>query len=711
MDKRMRKVVLLLTAALCVAALASPAAAGRKKPWEKFKYPPLGEIQEPAYVRVELPDGMVLYLAEDHELPLVEMSATIRVGKIYEPADKVGLAALTGEVMRTGGTARWGGDEIDEMVESMGMIIETSIGDATGRAYVSSLAEDVDQALAVLADVLMHPRFDQEKLDLAKTQHKTAIARRNDEPMQIARREFRRLMYGPDTPLGRIEEYDTINSITRDDLVAFHDRYFHPDRMYLVVIGDFDSAAMQRKIEDAFAGWEKATEPLPPDPEVPALPRTVNVAPKEGLTQSTIIIGEKGIRNDSPYYAALQVANRILGGGFSSRLFNEVRSKRGLAYSTGSRPGTGWRFPGLFMAFVGTKSETTEQAIDVVLEQIQRMVSEPVTREELARAKDGILNSDVFNYDTKREILDRKVLFEMYGYPPDFLKRYRKAVQEMTAEQVLEACRAVWHPDRMSILVVGDPAGFDGDLSKFGTVNTIDITIPEPRLTLDVPPASEESLAAGQRLLDRAAQAVGGKALAGLKGFSRSMKLDLTLQGMPMTFTVETMIRLPDHMKQIQKTPFGEMSQVLAGDKAWANTPMGRKEITGDDLQGMRDSMAQELLLLLKDHGGLTCQALDPVEMDGKTYDRVYITGLGDDYILLYLDPETGLPALEQTKGQNPMSGEPVVQKTRYEDWRAFDGLKVPASITILHDDEQFATATLESFSLNPRLADDTFAE
>ena len=709
MKDGMRKVALLLVAALALAALASPAAAGRKKPWEKFKYPPLGAIQEPAYERVELPSGMVLYLAEDHELPMVELSATIQVGKIYEPADKTGLAAITGEVMRTGGTDKWSGDEIDELTESMGMSVETSIGDATGSAYGFSLAEDVDRLLEIYAGVLMHPRFDQEKLDLAKTQHKSAIARRNDDPMQIARREFRRVMYGPDHPLGRIEEYDTINSITRDDLVAFHATYFHPDRMYLVVIGDFDRQAMIDKIQAAFAGWEKATTPLPPDPEIPDLPRTINVAPKEGLTQSTIIVGQKGIRNDNPNYAAIKVASKILGGGFSSRLFNEVRSKRGLAYSTGSSPGTGWRYPGVFVAFAGTKCETTEKATQVIMEQIQRMVTEPVTDEELQMAKDAILNSDVFNYDTKREILDRKVLFEMYGYPQDFLQKYREAVQALTPQQVLAACQAVWHPDRMSILVVGDPAKFDGDLSDFGPVNTIDITIPEPRLTLDVPPATDASLAAGQALLDRAAQAVGGKALARMRAYHRTMELNLTIQGMPMTFTVETLIKLPDHMKQVQKTPFGEMSQVLAGNQAWAKTPMGDKEITGDDLQSMRDQLAQELLVLLKDHADLTCQALDPVEQDGRTLDRVYITGIGDDYILLYLDHDTGLPAMEQSKGQNPMSGEPVVQKVVYGEWENHGGVKVPATLTILNDDEEFAKATLKEFALNPNVPADAF--
>ncbi|MBA4377724.1 MAG: hypothetical protein C0395_03580, partial [Gemmatimonas sp.] len=610
--KRILKTAAPVLLLLAAATLASPALAARSKPWEKIKTPALGEIRLPDYQRVQLDNGMVLYLAEDHELPMIELSATIRAGQIYEPEGKTGLAALTGEVLRTGGTASWSGDEIDERMESLGAMVETYVEGYTAGAYLSALTEDADQALAILAEVLRSPRFAEDKLDLAKTQHKAGIARRNDEPMSIARREFSRVILGPDHPLARNEEYDTLGAIARQDLVDFHADWFGPDRTYLVVIGDFDAAAMTGKIEAAFAGWPAARRPLPADPVVPDLPRTVNVAPKADLTQSTVILGHKGIRNDDPHYAGIEVANRILGGGFASRLFNEVRSARGLAYSTGSASGTGWRQPGVFVAYAGTKSESTEQAASVMIEQIEKMTREPVTAAELRTAVDGILNSDVFNYDTKREVLDRMVLFEMNGYPADFLTGYRAAVQAMTAEQVLEACRAVWKPELLSVLAVGNPADFDGDLSRFGAVNMIDITIPEPKLALEIPAATPESLAAGQKLLDRAAAAVGGKKLADMKGFATKQTLAAEIQGMSLNITMETTIVLPDRLKLIQKLPFGESTQVLDGDKGWVKSPMGVQDIEGADAAKMRDQIEGDMLMLLRDHAGRTCQALSP---------------------------------------------------------------------------------------------------
>jgi len=449
MTKVMQKVLLLLLVVAVTLTVAQPADAGRKMPWTKFKYPMLGEIAMPDYTRVELENGMVLYLAEDHEFPTIGLSAKIMVGSIYEPADKVGLAGITGEVLRSGGTKSWDGDEIDLMLESMGASVETWIGGTTGGAWLSALTEDSDMALKILAEIMTTPQFAEDKIDLSITQHKAGISRRNDEPSGIARREMTKILLGEDHPIARVEEYDTIGSITRDDLVNFHSLYFHPDRMHLIVVGDFDSDTMVAKIEAAFAGWEKSTTPLPNDPMIPNFPRTVNIAAKEGLTQSQILLGHKGIKADHPKYAHIIVANKILGGGFSSRLFNEVRSKRGLAYSTWSSSGTGFRNAGNFMAGVGTKCETTEEAITVVLGEIERMTTELVSQEELDSAKDGILNSEVFSFDTKREVLDRMVTYEMYGYPDDFLQVYQQQVRETTVEDVLAATQEIWKPNRL----------------------------------------------------------------------------------------------------------------------------------------------------------------------------------------------------------------------------------------------------------------------
>jgi zinc protease len=692
------------TALIALAAVltAAPAALAAKKPWEKIPVPPLNTFTMPAYERVELSSGMVVYLAEDHEFPLVELSATIDVGSIYEPAELIGLAEMTGSVMRTGGTATHSGDQIDELVEARGMEVETEIGQSEGTAYLSALKEDTALGLELLADILRNPVFPEDKIKLAREEQKATISRRNDDPMTIARRESAKVIYGADHPLARGPEYATIARVTRQDMADFHARFFHPDRMYLVVVGDFDSKQMVGQIEAAFAGWAKADQPLPADPEVPDFPRTVNIVDKDDLTQTTIIMGARGIRADDPNYAGVQVANKILGGGFATRLFNEVRSRQGLAYSVGSMSGTGWRFPGLFAAFTMTKSESSQKATTAILAEIRRMITEPVTDVELAQAKDNILNSEIFNYDSKREILDRLVMFERYGYPADFLNRYLDQVRALTSQQVLAAAQATWHPDQMSILAVGSYKAFDGDFTTFGAVNQIDITIPEPEL--EVPAATPASLEQGRQAIDRAIVAAGGAAkLAGLKTYFEKSVLEAKIQGMDLAFMIEKSVIYPDKIHTVQKTPFGNMTSVVAGDKGWSESPRGQQDLTGDDLEQARNELRTDMLGIMREPGAFQFQALEPSEVEGKLCLPVYVTGVGEDYRILFLG-ETGLPVMVQQPGTSPMSGAPATQKVYLDEYATFDGFTMPSRMRLVYDDEEFGKGRTEVFTANPKL-------
>ncbi len=698
--KQMNRTMVTMLLVLVFVTMAVAPVSLAKKPWEKIKVPELNEIKMPAYERVELENGMILYLAEDHMFPLVELSATIDVGSIYEPADKIGLASMTGTVMRSGGTTTRNGDDLDELVESRGLSVETWVGQSSGGAYLSAMKEDTDLGLELLADILRNPAFPEDKIKIAKEAEKAGISRRNDEPMGIARREAMKAVFGADHPMARHAEYATIAAVSQQDMIDFHGDWFHPDRMYLVVIGDFDSQEMVGKIEAAFAGWEKATVPLPADPEIPDFPRTVNIVDKDDLTQTTVFMAHKGIRADSPYYAGVMVGNRILGGGFSTRLFNEVRSRQGLAYSVGSSSGSGFRNPGLFLGFTMTKSETSEKATEAVLVEIKKMVTEEVTDEELERAKDGMLNSEVFNFDTKREILDRMVMFERYGYEPDFMQKYQAEVKAMTKEQVLEATQAVWHPDQMTILAVGSYADWDGDFSEFGPVTMVDITIPEP--TMEVPLASPASLEKGQALMAAATDASGGQAkFADINSYSETVVLEATIQGMDMTFTIEKQVVFPDKVHTLQKTPFGNMTSVIAGDTGWGTGPMGDKPIEGEDLADAKEELQTDMLGIMRNLDAWTFQALDPKEIEGKNCNPVYATGVGDDYRIIYLDASSNQVVMVEQPGVSPMTQAPVVQKVYIDEYMETGGFTMPKTMRITYDDELFGTGTVESFKAN----------
>ena len=450
--------------------------------YKSLAYPKLGDIVVPEVERHTLSNGMRLFLLEDHELPLVSVSARIRTGSVYEPADKIGLAAITGNVMRTGGTKSRTGDELDEQLERIAASVETGIGLTSGSAVMSVLKKDVDTGLAILADVLMNPAFREDKIALAKMQVRSSIARRNDNVGSIAGREFDKLIYGAESVYARHTEYATIDNISRDDLVAFHKRFYHPNNMMLAACGDFDTREMIKKIEAAFGGWQKGEVKLAEMPKVSYEFRpTVNQIRKDDINQSNIYMGHIGGLVSDPDYFALVVMNRILGGGFTGRLFKNVRSREGLAYSVFGTYSSNYTFPGVFYVGCQTKSESTVHAIRAMMEEVRKIRESEVTDEELALAKDSFLNAFVFNFDSKGEIVRRLMTYEYFGYPPDFLQKTKANVEKVSKADVLRVAREHLKPDKMQILAVGRPQDFDEPLSVLGAVTEIDITIPPPK--------------------------------------------------------------------------------------------------------------------------------------------------------------------------------------------------------------------------------------
>jgi zinc protease len=361
----------------------------------------------------------------------------------------------------------------------MAASVETGIATDYGWASLSVLTEDLDKTLGILADVLMRPVFPPNKIELAKIQHRSAIARRNDEPDEIASREFAKLIYGPASVYARPTEYATIDAITRDDLVAFHKRFYGPNTMMAALWGDFETATMVKRIEKAFEGWEKVDQAVPPPPEVDyEYVRTVNLVPRPDLNQSSILLGHIGGLKSSPDYFAIVVMNQILGGGFTGRLFKNVRSRGGLAYSVFGAYDTEYAFAGTFSLGCQTKSESTVQAIQAIVAEAEKIRQAEVTDEELSLAKESFLNSFVFNFDTEGEIVMRLLTYAYYDYPADFLLKAREQVEKVTKADVLRVAKEHLHPDKVQILVVGNPSDFDKPLSTLGEVRTIDITIP-----------------------------------------------------------------------------------------------------------------------------------------------------------------------------------------------------------------------------------------
>jgi zinc protease len=449
--------------------------------WEQIPIPPLHSFKPQQPRRVALPNGVVIFLQEDHELPLIRGTVRIRGGSRDEPADKAGLAELYGAAWRTGGTASKTGDQLDDFLESRAAHVETSgIADSTVLGW-SSLKEDFDQVFPMVMDLLQHPEFRQQKIDLAKTQIAAAISRRNDELDDISEREANKLALGSDNPLARTPEYYTVSAVTRDDLLRWHQRTVTPKNIIVGVSGDFDSDAMEQKLTQAFGSMPAGGPFTPTKLEFhPAAPG-IYLVEKEDVNQTQITMVDLGIERRDPDYYAVVVMNELFGEGFSSRLVSNIRTKQGLAYAVGGSVGTAFDHPGVTRIAMGTKSQTTLQAITALHNEIDKLLKNGVSPKEVKKAKDDILNSFIFEFDSKEKVLAERMRYEFYGYPPDFLERFRAGIEKVTKEDVERVARKYLRPDKFAVLVVGNPKDFEGDLAKLGKVTPVDITIPEKK--------------------------------------------------------------------------------------------------------------------------------------------------------------------------------------------------------------------------------------
>lgn len=461
----------------------APASALTPRHYDELEFPALQDIELPDYERYELPNGLVVYLLEDHELPLVSGSATFRTGARFEPADQLGLASLTGDAMRLGGTTELDADALNEALEQRAAVIETGIDTTDGSASFTSLTEDAEAVFALFADVIQRPAFAEDKIDLLKQQYSGSIARRNDNPDGITSREFSKLVYGADSPYARTPEYATLAAIDREDIEEFYRASIRPEQTILGIAGDFDRAEVKQWIADYFGDWQGSGSALDADlPTVEQARAGIFMVSQPQLTQSYIQLGHLGGLLDYPDHAAMAVMNEVLNG-FSGRLFNEVRSRQGLAYTVYAFWAPRYDYPGLFVGGGQTRSEATVPFIQSTLAEINRVRTVPITEAELAQAQDAVLNSFVFNFQSPGQTLARLVRYEYYDYPQDFIFQFQNQVRQTTASQVLAAAQDRLNPSQLVILVVGNPDDMEPSLDSLApntAVTPIDITIPQP---------------------------------------------------------------------------------------------------------------------------------------------------------------------------------------------------------------------------------------
>lgn len=689
----------LLAGALLAAVLA-PGASAQVSNVKDLKYPQLPTFNIPKPTRVVLDNGMVVILIENHELPLVEAQARIHTGSRLDATDKVGLAGLVGTVLRTGGTARMNGDAVDDFLEGKAAVIETSISVANGTATMSCLKQDFAEVMQVFADILRQPAFDEEKLKVARNQVTATIARQNDQPQGILFREYGELIYGTNTPYARTPTYATVGSITRDDLIATHKRDFAPNRVVLGLTGDFKTDEAVAVVKKVFGDWKKGTPPAKPTIayQTEAKPGIYYVE-KNDMTQSNIAMGHLGITRDNPDYYAVTVMNEVLAGGFGARLFSNVRSRKGLAYTVQGSVNSEWDYPGVTNLWMTTKTETTAAGIDALLEEANAIRGNlPPTDEEVAKGKQSILNSFVFNSDSTSKILGQQITYEYFGYPLDWLERYRQGIEKVTTAQARAAAQKYIQPDKFAILVVGPAKGGDRPLSDFGKVATIDITIPEPAAQRVAGGDPKKGMA----LIEKAVQAMGGAArVDSVRTIEQKGMATVSAGGQSIDVKTSNFIAFPDRLRQDMVTPMGTMTSVLTPKAAFAVSPRGAQPLPDSRRADLEKSLLRHPLALLQARRQPDFKALatGTGTADGKAVELVSVERRGE-VVTLALDAASGQLVSITYRGTGA-TGTPGEIVQTFSDWRTVDGISYPFGYASTFDGQPQMSAKAESLAVD----------
>lgn len=713
----MKRTPRILFAALVAAmALTSVAQAGvDPKTFDPrtLTTPPLGRIPAVTPERMVMPNGAVVYLLEDHSLPTVRGIAYFPSSPTLVSADRAGLAGLTGQVMRNGGSAAHTGDWLDDRLAAIGASLNSNVGATQASTGFRCLTENTAEVVGLWAELTRKPAFPDDKIELAKVALRQSIASRNDEMMSMLMRVAGQAITGKDSPWSRQPEYATVEPIAAKDCRTLHAAVFAPERMVLAVYGDFKTADMKKLLLANWADWAKSGTPKP---VLPPKPTTVSpklfFAPKDDVTQSGVIMAQPGSLASDPDYAALQVLEQGLGGGFASRMFSYIRTARGLAYATGANAGSGYESPGVMLAYSLTKSESTMVALQLIRDQLKAVTEAPFSEQEMATAKQGVQNSYVFNFADPSQSLFRAAYFESIGYPADFLQRYQKSLDAVTAQGVLEAAKRKITPNAQVAIIVGREKDFDAKLESAGLpVERIDITIPPPPSKMGKVEVSTGSLAKGRGWLEGAAKAAGGSAAwQAVKTVTMSADATLSIQGQSLAIGMEQTQAFPDRQVTTQKLPFGEVKQGFDGKAGWVSA-MGQLQDNPKAAEEARDEYATSLWNLFSNPGAIELVALDaPETIDGVEYRAAAVQKSSkQDHVLLFSADGKLAGEAYQDKGNAQMGPARVVELR--SDWKAVEGLQYPFSTRMLRDGKPFMEAKVTALKLNPAVTDAMFAK
>ena len=726
-----------LVAGFCALSLATGSASAQVAAWPSERPPrplPARDVKFPPYVVRTLSNGLQVIAVSHHEQPAVSLRLLVRAGGAQDPADKPGVASLFSSVLDQGTTTR-SAEQIAQTIDSIGGVLGTGSGTDLTTVSAIVMKDSLAVGLDLVSDLARNPAFLPQEVELQRKQMLSGLQVSYDDPEYLAGVVFDRLVFGAH-PYGSPDAGTpkSIASITREDLVAYHKAWFGANNAILAIVGDVSAEEAFAGAERVFGSWGKSarTAEKPVDPPAPT--RRLVVIDRPGAVQTEIRVGHTALPRKHPDYLALDLAVKILGGEGGNRLHRVLRSERGLTYGA-SADLHAFRDAGDIVADTDTRSETTGEALRLLVDEMSKLQRERVSERELGDAQAYLTGSFPLTIETPGAIALQVLNAVVYGLDLQELQTFRERVNAVTVDDIQRVARTYLHPDRLSIVLVGDASKFERQLSGVGfgqferiPVSELDLNSPELRVKRRIGggqnptgllPASLQSAGApapapdltdrARDLIDRAVRGKGG--VQKLRSVQTVQALsDLTVETPQGRVTVPTTVRVryPSQFRIDSDTPAGRLTQVFDAGSYWVSDKRGVRVLPEDAAEMMRQNVVRDhipLLLALND-GRLKARRAPDVTIDGQSMPAMVVDLRASGPLMLVLDARTGL-IIRQRYAARTAGGD--IEET-LSDYRDVNGLRVAFSVTVRHPGEPSITRVLRTFDINTPLDPSVFA-
>jgi zinc protease len=684
-------------------------------------------IQLPPIKTVTLENGLKVIVIEQPSLPIVQFSLRVRAGAIHEPTDRTGLATFTAMMLRQGTTNRTA-DQISEAIDfvggSLGASADVERTDVTARV----LKKDFQVGLDLLADIVQNPNFPEKEMGIVRNQLLASVRGMRDDPSELASAHLDFALFGTIHPLGRSMSEQSVNAITRDDLVTFHGIYYRPNNAVLAVAGDVKADEVIAAVKKAFGSWQKGDIPPAPLPEPVKLKGyKVRFVHKPGQTQTHIEIGHFGLAVTDPDYIPTVLANYVLGGGaFSSRLLQIIRSKAGKTYSIFSYFPS-YSFPGYFRISTFTRNDQAFETLQLVLDEFKKFKENGITQEELQAAQDNIAGSYILRLETLSGLTTTILNNDFYGFSMDRSRNWRKLVRSVTLEQANKAIKDRFDPENLAIVLLSDVKILEGrtellpglPIESVGVVDWL-----EP-VTARAKPYAEflAALAApkgptqlewkaqitpeAKALLERAFAAQGGfERVAQIRDIYSKARGSVFRGGREVQREEETWIKLPNKVKATLKSPGLDVVLVYDGNRVWAQIGGQVRDMTAQLLASIRDSIELDTLLFLWNiaREGYKFEVIRKDHAEGREVQILRMTNEQGKSADFYIDIERAVPLKVITLDEEGKQAEKLLG-----DYRQVEGFWIPFLQKTLVDKELVSSLEIIEFKINTGVGDEQF--